>query len=150
MRIPLPRKALAAVTAATAMLGFATAVTTATPQSAAGATVTYKFTYLTLPNGTKVPLRWNGCQAAVTWKANLASVPSAQRATVLAETKTAVTRIATYTGMTFSYKGSTTEVPQVGSMAKQSAELVIAYASPSKTKRGAEQNPLGSPHIESS
>ncbi|KQU67590.1 matrixin family metalloprotease [Phycicoccus sp. Root101] len=133
MRIPLPRKALAAITAATAMLAFATAVTTATPQSAEGATATYKFTYLTLPNGTKVPLRWNGCQAAVTWKANLAAVPTAQRATVLAETKTAVSRIATYTGMTFSYKGSTTEVPQSGSMPKQSAELVIAYTTPSKT-----------------
>ncbi len=143
MRTLLPRKAFAPTVAATAMLGFAAAVTAATPQAAAGATATYKFTYLTLPNGSKVPLRWNGCQTAVTWKVNLAAVPTAQRSTVLAETKTAVGRIATYTGMTFSYKGSTTEVPQVGSMPKQTAELVIAYTSPSKTTYGLSGSVLG-------
>ena len=143
MRIPLPRKALAAVTAATAMLGFVAAITTATPQAAAGATATYKFTYITLPNGSKVALRWNGCQTAVTWKVNLAAVPTDQRSTVLSETKTAVGRIATHTGMTFSYKGSTTEVPQVGSMPSQTAELVIAYTSPTKTNYNLAGSVLG-------
>ena len=137
------RKPLAALAAVVAPLGLAAAVTAATPQAATGATATYKFNYLTLPNGVKVPLRWNGCQAAVTWKANLAAVPTAQRATVLAETRTAVSRIASYTGMTFSYKGSTTEVPQVGSMAKQTAELVIAYTTPSKTNYGLSGSVLG-------
>ena len=143
MRTPFRRKALAAVTAATAMLGFAAAITTATPQSATGATATYKLTYITLPNGARVPVRWNGCQTAVTWKANLASVPSAQRSTVLAETRTAVSRISTYTGIKFSYKGSTTEVPRPGSMPKQTAELVIAYTSPSKTSYGLSGSVMG-------
>ena len=142
MRIPLARRALAAAAAATAMLGF-TAVTVAAPQAADGATATYKFTYLTLPNGTKVPMRWNGCQPAVTWKVNMAAVPTDQRSAVLSETKTAVGRIATYTGMTFSYKGSTTEVPQVGSMPKQTAELVIAYTSPTKTTYALSGSVLG-------
>jgi hypothetical protein len=137
------RKPLAVLAAILAPLGIAAAVTAATPQAATGATATYKFMYTTLPNGVKVPLRWNGCQAAVTWKANLAAVPTAQRATVLAETKTAVSRIAAYTGMTFSYKGSTTEVPQVGSMPKQTAELVIAYTSPTRTTYNLSGSVLG-------
>ena len=65
---------------------------------------------------------------------NLAAVPSAQRATVLSETKTAVARVAGSTGFTFSYKGYTTEVPTPGSMTKQTAELVVAYSSPTRTK----------------
>ncbi len=133
MRPRLPRKPLAAIGAVLAPLGLAATVTVATPQVATGATATYKLNYLTLPNGTRVPVRWNGCQAAVTWKVNLAAVPTAQRATVLSETRTVVSRISSYTGITFSYKGSTTEVPQVGSMVKQSAELVIAFTSPSRT-----------------
>ena len=62
---------------------------------------------------------------------------------VLAETKTAVSRISTYTGIKFSYKGSTTEVPRPGSMPKQTAELVIAYTSPSKTSYGLSGSVMG-------
>ena len=128
------RKSLALFTAALAPLGLASAIATAVPQAAAGATATYSLTTMKLPNGTSVPLRWNGCQKAITWKVNLAAVPSAQRTTVLSETKTAVARIASYTGFTFSYKGYTTEVPTPGSMTKQTAELVVAYTSPTRTR----------------
>lgn len=128
------RKSLALVAAALAPLGLASAIATAVPQAASGATATYKLTTMTLPNGTSVPLRWNGCQKAITWKVNLAAVPLSQRTAVLSETKTAVARIASYTGFTFSYKGYTTEVPTPGSMTRQSAELVVAYTSPTKTK----------------
>lgn len=127
------RKSVAALTSAMALVAFVAAIATVAPQPATGATATYKLTYLTLPNGSRVPVRWNGCQTAVTWKVNLAAVPSAQRSTVLSETKTAVARISTYTGIRFSYKGSTTEVPQTGSMPRQTAELVIAYTTPSRT-----------------
>lgn len=111
-----------------------TATTLATaPQTAHGATAAYKLTYASLPNGSKVPVRWNGCQKAITYKVNLASVPSAQRAAVLADTKAAVNQIAGTTRFTFSYKGTTSEIPRAGSMPRQSAELVIAYTTPSRT-----------------
>jgi hypothetical protein len=128
------RKSLAFLAAAIAPLGLASAIATAVPQAAVGATATYQLTTMKLPNGTTVPLRWNGCQKAVTWKANLAAVPLAQRTAVLSETKTAVARIASYTGFTFSYKGYTAEVPTPGSMTKQTAELVVAYTSPTRTR----------------
>src|SRR6478672_4275837 len=102
------RKSLALLTAALVPLGLASAIATAARQAAVGATATYSLTTMKLPNGTTVPLRWNGCQKAITWKVNLAAVPSAQRATVLSETKTAVARVAGSTGFTFSYKGYTT------------------------------------------
>ncbi|WP_270889284.1 hypothetical protein [Pedococcus sp. 5OH_020] len=127
------RKLLSAIAAATATFVVTVAAVAVVPQTAEAATATYRLTYLTLPNGSKVPLRWNGCQTAITWKVNLAGVPSTLRPTVLSETKTVVGQLAAYTGFTFSYKGTTTEVPQVGSMPRQTAELVIAYSSPSKT-----------------
>jgi hypothetical protein len=113
------------------------------PQSATGATATYKFTYASLPDGSNRVVRWNGCQKAITYKVNLASVPSSQRAAVLADTKVALAQVALNTKFVFAYKGSTTEVPRVGSMAKQSAELVIAFTSPSKTNYSLSGSTLG-------
>ena len=106
----------------------------AAPQAASGATATYKVATVCLPNGSKPVLRWNPCQRVVTYKVNLASVPSASRATILAETKGSVARVGAATGITFSYKGTTSEVPQPGSASRQSAEVVIAWTAPSKTQ----------------
>ena len=129
MRITL--RALAAALAPVAMVAAATA---AAPQAASGATTTYKLAYASLPNGSKPVLRWNPCQKAITWKVNLAAVPSAYRSTVLSETKSAVTRISKATRIPFSYKGTTSEVPQPGTAAKQSAEIIIAWTTPAKTR----------------
>lgn len=115
----------------------------AAPQQAQAATAAYKLTYATMPNGTKVPVRWNGCQKTITYKVNVAAVPPAQRATILAETKAAVGQVAAATRFTFAYKGSTTEVPRVGSMPRQSAELVIAYTTPSRTNYNLAGSVLG-------
>jgi hypothetical protein len=128
----MPR-VLAKACAALVPLVLTTGAVAAAPQQAQAATAAYKLTYATMPNRTKVAVRWNGCQRAITYKVNLSSVPRAQRATILAETKTAVGQIAAVTRFTFSYKGTTTEVPRIGSMPRQSAELVIAYTTPSKT-----------------
>jgi len=108
-------------------------VIAAVPQEAQGAAATYKLSYASLPNGSTKLIRWNGCQKAITYKVNLAGVPTSLRSSVLAETKTAVAQIAYNTKFTFSYKGTTSEVPRVGSMPKQTAELVIAFTSPSRT-----------------
>jgi hypothetical protein len=127
------RRVFAKACAALVPLALTTGAVAAAPQQAQAASAAYKLTYATMPNRAKVAVRWNGCQKAITYKVNVAAVPRAQRATILAETKTAVTQIAAATRFAFSYKGTTTEVPRVGSMPRQSAELVIAYTTPSRT-----------------
>jgi hypothetical protein len=137
------RKSVATLGAVLAPIAFTSAMVAALPQTATGSTATYKLTYASLPNGTKQVVRWNGCQRAITYKVNLAAVPSSLRATVLAETKTAIANVAASTHFAFTYKGSTTEVPRVGSMPKQTAELVIAFTSPSKTNYALSGSTLG-------
>ena len=127
------RMSLRALAAALAPVALVAAATVAAPQTASGATTTYKVAYASLPNGSKPVLRWNPCQTAVTWKVNLASVPYGSRTTVLNETKSAVARISTATRIRFAYKGTTSEVPQPGSAARQSAEIIIAWTTPSRT-----------------
>lgn len=126
MRTP-PRTA-AVVTAV--ILTAAPALAASSPASAASAT--YSVQYLTLGNGQRVVARWNPCRTHA-YKVNLASVPSATRATVLAETQAALRVLATRSGMSFTYKGATSEVPRVGSYAKQSADIIIAFTTPTKT-----------------
>jgi hypothetical protein len=128
MRKPLRR--LAGMLAPLALI--ATVVALA-PSTASAAGLGYALTYTGLPNGTKPVVRWNPCQSAITYKVNLADVPTSIRPTILSETQATVAKLAAYTGMVFSYRGSTTEVPHVGSMPTQSAELVIAYTTPAKT-----------------
>jgi hypothetical protein len=123
-------RALASLSAA---LGLVVAVLTGAPPSATGAAASYQLSYASLPNGTKAVVRWNGCQTDITYKVNLAAVPSSLRSTILSETQTTVSQLASYTGFRFSYKGTTSEVPRVGSMPRQSAELVIAFTTPSQT-----------------
>jgi hypothetical protein len=137
------RKSVATLGAVLAPIAFTSVLVAAVPQTATGSTPTYKLTYASLPNGTTQLVRWNGCQAAITYKVNLAAVPSSLRSTVLAETKTAIANVAANTHFTFAYKGSTTEVPRIGSMPAQTAELVIAYTSPSKTNYSLYGSTLG-------
>jgi len=114
----------------TAVVFAAAPALAASPASAA--TATYSVQYVTLGNGHKVVARWNPCRTH-TYKVNLASIPSATRTTVLAETKAALRVLATKTGMSFTYTGATTEVPRLGSYAKQSADIVIAFTTPLKS-----------------
>ena len=125
---------------ATSVVFGAAATLGASPASAASAT--YSVSYLTLGNGTKVVARWNPCRAH-SYKVNLASVPAATRPTVLAETQAAMRVLAAKSGMTFTYKGSTAEVPRQGSYPTQSADIVIAYTTPAKTNYSLWGNTLG-------
>lgn len=116
--------------AAAAVLGAAIATSAPTGASAAAS---YKLSYGSLPNGSKPVMRWNGCQTAITYKVNLSAVPTASRSTYLSETRTAVSKLSQLTKIPFSYKGTTSEVPRPGSMTKQSAEIIIAWTTPSAT-----------------
>ena len=103
------------------------------PASAASAaTASYSVSHVTLGSGATVVQRWNPCQH-ITFKINLASVPAASRTAILAETQTAIRVLAAKSGLAYTYRGQTTEVPRVGSTAKQSAELIIAFTTPAKT-----------------
>ncbi|HEV7147701.1 MAG TPA: hypothetical protein VGN48_11970, partial [Pedococcus sp.] len=93
MRKPLRR--LAGLLAPMAVI--ATVVALA-PSTASAAGLGYALTYTTLPNSSKPVVRWNPCQSAITYKVNLADVPTALRPTILNETVTAVGRIAANTG----------------------------------------------------
>jgi hypothetical protein len=137
------RKPIAALGFLLAPVALAAGVIAAAPQTADGSIATYKLTYASLPNGTRQVVRWNGCQKAITYKVNLAAVPSAQRSAVLSDTKAAISRVALNTRFVFSYKGTTSEVPHIGSMAKQSAELVIAFTTPSRTNYSLAGSTLG-------
>jgi hypothetical protein len=117
-------KGMSAVSAHSNAVTPAAGVVTASPP--------YAVSYMTLGNGKKVVTRWNPCRAH-TYKVNLAAVPAASQATLLAETRTAMGVLTAKSGIPFTYQGATVEVPQPGSSASQSAELVIAYTTPANT-----------------
>ena len=137
------RKPLAVLGVALAPVALTAATVTTAPQTADGAVATYALTYASLPNGTRQVVRWNGCQTAITYRVNLSGVPLAQRSTVFAETKAALAQISATTKFTFAYKGGTTEIPRVGSMPTQAAELIIAFTSPTKTNYSLAGSTLG-------
>lgn len=117
------RRILAVCAAAAAAL-----LTTAPPSDAVGA---WSVQTVSLPGGTQV-LRWNPCQT-ITYKVNIDDLPSSRRGEVLWEVQTAVQNLAQWTGLRFSYKGTTSETPEAGNASSQSAELVIAYTTPWQT-----------------
>lgn len=96
----------------------------------------YAVQRVTLPDGRRVVVRFNPCQAAVTYKVNVAAVPSGSRASVLAEIRSGITRLSATTGIGYRYRGTTTEVPRTSSIDRQSAELVVAVSTSRSTDVG--------------
>ena len=94
--------------------------------------VGYRLSVARLPDGSRVVLRWNPCQL-ITYRVNVAAVPVAERAAVLADARAAVGVLAARTGLRFGYRGATREVPSSTSLAGQSAELVVAVTTPART-----------------
>lgn len=128
IRIPVPRRRVAAAALALcAVLVPATGVA-----SASAATSGYRITTTRLPDGRTVAVRWNPCQT-ITYKVNVAAVPAARRAATLAEVRKAVSKVRAATGMRFTYRGTTSEVPRTNNLSGQSAELIVAVVRPSST-----------------
>lgn len=65
-----------------------------------------------LASGKSTTARWNPCQTAITWQANMSGWPAKKRAAMLKQIQTAVTRVAKVTGMTYRYDGTTTFTPR--------------------------------------
>ena len=92
------------------------------------------------PSGKQHRIRWNPCQAGVTYAVNprQAGKTSAARASAVADVKAAIHRVSQRTGVPFSYSGRTSEIPNNGSGSwssrQKSAELVIAWANQSRAK----------------
>ena len=126
--------AVAAVSVAVPALtpGVAAPVVTGTGTVAGDAT--YSVNHVHLPNST-ISLRWNPCQARVTYKVNAvyAGSTTAARASAIADTREAFRRLEAATGIHFEYTGTTTIVPSgsVWSENMKTAEIVVAWVRPS-------------------
>jgi len=100
----------------------------------------YRLSYATVGKQAIV-VRWNPCQAAITYKVNLRFAgPDHRRA--LRDVKGAVSRLSHATGMRFRYEGGTGQIPTgTGWYRRQtSTEIVIAWTPRSRTsllERGA-------------
>ncbi|MFN8168974.1 MAG: hypothetical protein U0S36_09350 [Candidatus Nanopelagicales bacterium] len=89
-------------------------------------------------DGTVLPLRWNPCQDAVTYRVNprLAASTAAGRAAAVADVRGAFTRLGKATGITFRYLGTTSLVPTGPTWSEQlgDAEIVVAWVDQRSTR----------------
>jgi hypothetical protein len=124
---------------ATVLVGLSAPMVPDGTADAAGAR--YDVSNWTDPQGTSHRIRWNPCQAAVTFAVNprLAGDTAASRAAAIKDVKAAFHRVSMRTGITFEYEGKTTEIPS--SSKKQSwadrqraAEVVVAWVDQSRAK----------------
>ncbi|MEV0898268.1 matrixin family metalloprotease [Actinoplanes sp. NPDC049802] len=101
--------------------------------AAAGNARSYAF--MSQANGDRLIARWNPCGGAVDYRVNLDRAPKNS----LAEVRTAFARIATATGLSFRYAGTTSVIPQAqkGYNGEYPAgtEIVVAWATPGKHSR---------------
>lgn len=105
--------------------------------SPADATATYLLATRVV-DGTVLTLRWDPCQASVTYRVNPRSAAStaAGRAAAVADVRGAFTRLGKATGITFRYLGTTTLVPSTSSWSEQlgDAEIVVAWVDQRTTR----------------
>lgn len=86
-------------------------------------------------------IRWNPCQAAVTYAVNpwLSGRTAEARRGAVADTRAAFRRVSHRTGINFTFAGRTSEIPRNGADASwstrlRSAEIVVAWVDQSRTK----------------
>lgn len=99
---------------------------------ASAASSGYRLTTTRQSNGARVVVRWNPCRT-ITYRVNVSAVPAARRAAMSAEVRAAVARVASATGMRFSYRGTTRQVPQSRLPAAPAADLIVAVTRASRT-----------------
>ncbi|MBT0771379.1 matrixin family metalloprotease [Kineosporia sp. J2-2] len=103
----------------------------------------YSIMKVSLNSGKTINARWNPCQSAVTWRANLSGLPKAKRAAMLKTITASFKRLSAATGITYRYQGTTTFVPKTGNLEKAPAEIVVAAVSKSRTDFPMNDNSLG-------
>ncbi|WP_285599068.1 matrixin family metalloprotease [Kineosporia sp. NBRC 101731] len=101
----------------------------------------YSLMTATLHSGKDVKIRWNPCQAVVSYRVNLDDLPKAQRAEMLRTVMESFKKLHTATGIIYRYRGDTSFVPQKDTVQEQPAEIVVAVVRPeSKTDFEMEDN----------
>jgi hypothetical protein len=113
-----------------------------TPNNSAGASGDgYDVSNWTDPQGKVHRIRWNPCQAAVTYAVNprLAGKTPAARESAVSDLREAVRRVGNRTGINFRFVGRTTEIPkdtshQSWSDRQRAAEIVVAWVNQSRPK----------------
>ena len=130
-----------AVTLATALCGVigAVVVLSTTGADAAG----YRVKTVRLASGAETAARWNPCQKAITWRANLKGLKTSQRKMMLAQFKSAFIRLSRANGMTYRYAGSTPFIPRQENLVAQPADIVLATVKTSETDLGFTERSLG-------
>jgi hypothetical protein len=121
-----------AAPAVEAMTGLGARLTVTPGPAVTGPSAGYRLSTERMPDGRTVLLRWNPCQS-ITYKINVGALPSRLRPAVLGEVRSAFGQLAKASGMRFSYRGTTTEVPRSGNLDRQSAEIIVAVTTPSRT-----------------
>ncbi|MFL6183120.1 MAG: matrixin family metalloprotease [Actinomycetes bacterium] len=113
-----------------------------TPNNSAGASGDkYEVSNWTDPQGKVHRIRWNPCQAAVTFAVNprLAGKTSAARQSAVHDAREAFRRVGKRTGINFRFAGRTGEIPrntskQSWSDRQRAAEIVVAWVDQSRPK----------------
>lgn len=121
------------ITAALAAALSLTGISIAAPTAAAASTA-YRLNHHTTSEGSTV-VRWNPCQKAITYRVNVAGLPTkAAKRSAVRVTRASVARVARATGISFAYRGRTAVVPRSRNIATQKvAEIVIAFVKPRQT-----------------
>lgn len=139
-RGPAARAALALIPVVVALAVVGLIVTL----GSGGATAsTYQVKTVKLASGAGVIARWNPCQRAITWKANLKGVPAAKRSAMLGQFRTAFIKLSATNGMTYRYAGLTGFIPRQANLVSQPADIVVSVINPSETDLNFSERSLG-------
>jgi len=103
----------------------------------------YTLRNATLASGATTTARWNPCQEAITWQANLTGWPKKERRAMLEQITVGVAKVAAATGMIYRYTGSTTFVPRQENLVSAPADIVVAVINPKTTNFSFTENSLG-------
>lgn len=91
----------------------------------------FKINRNSFSDGSSAVVRWNPCQAAITYRVNVSALSPPARAGASRDINSAVNRLANATGINFAYSGTTSFVPTGSSWSRNApAEVVISYVTP--------------------
>jgi hypothetical protein len=122
----------AAAPAVEAMTGPGATLRVAPGPAVIGPRASYRLSTERMPDGRVVVLRWNPCQT-ITFKVNVAVLPSRVRPVVHREIRSAFGQLAKASGMRFVDRGTTSEVPRSTNLDRQPAEIVVAVTTAGRT-----------------
>jgi hypothetical protein len=103
----------------------------------------YQVKKVSLASGAGMTARWNPCQKAIVWRANLVGLPASKRLAMLKQLQTAFNRLSSIDGMTYRYAGRTPFIPRQSNLVNQPADIVVAAVKASQTDLNLGERSLG-------